>query len=223
MLDANCPNCGAAIRFRSAALPVKVCDYCRSTIVRHGDVLQAMGKVAEVPEDVSPVQIGTRGRDGAHGLELIGRVRMRWRDGGWNEWLALFDDGTSGWLSEAMGRYMLLRPITHSGLRTDAVKRVRDDMALPLGTDAVIDGTRYSVTDVKDATFVGSEGELPFSTPAATPIKSVDLMAANGRCASIQKDRGEVTIYSGRYVTLAEIGATGLRAFEDWPMPNFAA
>lgn len=223
MLDSNCPSCGAAIRFRSVDLPVRVCDYCRSTIVRHGEILQAMGKVAEVPDDVSPLQIGTRGRDGANEFELVGRVRMGWRDGGWNEWLALFDDGTTGWLSEAMGRYMMLRPIAHSGLRTDAVKRVRDDKVVPIGTEAVIDGTRYRVTDVKEATFVGSEGELPFSTPAGTPIKSVDLMAEDGRCASVQKDRGEVNVYSGRYVALAEIAVTGLRAFDGWPMPNFAA
>ena len=30
-------------------------------------------------------------------------------------------------------------------------------------------------------------------------------------------------IYAGRYVTLGDIKATGLRAFEGWPMPRFAA
>ena len=42
-------------------------------------------------------------------------------------------------------------------------------------------------------------------------------------CASIQKDRGEVAVYAGRYVTLAEIAATNLRAFDGWPLPSFAA
>lgn len=223
MTDGSCPNCGAAVRFRSADLPVKICDYCRSTLVRSGDTLQAMGKVAQVPEDVSPLQIGTRGRDNNVGFELIGRIRMRWSGGGWNEWLALADDGSSFWLSEAMGRFMLMRASQQSGMRTEAVRRVRDEQFVRIGSDATIDRISYTVTDVKEATFVGSDGELPFSTPANTPIRSVDLMAPGGECASIQKDRGEVALYVGRYVTLADIGATNLRAFEGWPMPQFAA
>jgi len=223
VFEATCPNCGAPARFRSPALPVKICDYCRSTLVREGEHLKTAGQVAEVPEDVSPVRIGTRGRDGASRFELIGRVRMRWADGGWNEWLALHDDGTTGWLSEAMGRYMLLRPARHGGLRTDVVKRMRDGQPVPVGSEATIERVSYRVADVKDATFNGSEGELPFSTPAETPIRSVDLMSPDGRCASIQKDRGEVAVYTGRYVTLADIAATELRAFEGWPMPRHAA
>ena len=222
MIDATCPNCGAAVHFRTPALPVKICDYCRTTLVRSGEVLQAMGKVAEVPEDVSPLQIGTRGKDGM-GFELIGRIRMRWSGGGWNEWLALFDDGSTGWLSEAMGRFMLLRAVADGGMRTGAVRSVRDDQPISIGAEATIAGVPYRVSDVKDATFAGSEGELLFSTPADTPIRSVDLMAPGGECASIQKDRGEVSVYAGRYVTLAEITATNVRAFDGWPLPSFAA
>jgi hypothetical protein len=223
VLDANCPNCGAAVRFRSADLPVKVCDYCRSSLTRTGDVLQAMGKIAEVPEDVSPLQIGVRGVDDGKGFELIGRVRWRWTDGGWNEWLALFEDGSTAWIGEAMGRYMLTREIDHNGMRTAVVRNLRDDREVPLGTEAVIDGVKYRVTDVKEATCAGGDGELPFSTPTDLTMKSIDLMAADGRCASIQKERGEILVYAGRYLSLAEMKATGLRAFEGWPMPANAA
>jgi hypothetical protein len=221
MFMANCPNCGAAISFRSVDLPVRVCDYCHSSITRTGDALVSMGKVAEVPEDVSPLQIGVRGSDGGHGFQLIGRVRWRWTDGGWNEWLALFDNGTTGWIGEAMGRYMLLREVAATG---SAVERgLRDGAQIIVGTEATIDGVQYRVTDVKQATCAGSEGELPFNTPPGFSMPSVDLMAADGHCASIQMDGGEVKLYAGRYVTLADMKATGLRAFDGWPMPRFAA
>lgn len=65
MFRATCPNCGAPIAFRSAELPVKVCDYCHSSVLRTDAGLQAIGKVAEVPDDVSPLQLGVRGKDGA--------------------------------------------------------------------------------------------------------------------------------------------------------------
>ena len=223
MFMANCPNCGAAISFRSVDLPVRVCDYCHSSIVRTGDALVSMGKVAEVPEDVSPLQIGVRGTDGGHSFELIGRVRWRWTDGGWNEWLALFDNGATAWIGEAMGRYMLLREITSTGQGNVVERSLHSGAQIILGTEVTIDGVRYRVTDVKEATCAGSEGELPFNTPPGFSMPSVDLMAADGHCASIQMDGGEVKTYAGRYVTLADMKATGLRAFDGWPMPRFAA
>ena len=222
MFEANCPNCGAAIRFRSADLPVKVCDSCRSAIVRNGEHLQAMGKIAEVPEDVSPHQIGSRGVDGGAAFELIGRVRWRWSGGAWNEWLALFDNGSTAWIGEAMGRFMVLRE-AKPGPGNKVVQRMRDDAKIAIGTASTIAGTDYLVTDVKEATCAGSEGELPFSAPLGLTIRSVDLMGRDGRCASIQKDRGEVGFYTGHYASLAQLRGTNLRAFEGWPMPDFAA
>jgi hypothetical protein len=223
MFMANCPNCGAAISFRSINLPVRVCDYCHSSIVRTGDALVSTGKVADVPEDVSPLQIGVRGSDGGRSFELIGRVRWRWTDGGWNEWLALFSDGSTGWIGEAMGRYMLLRQIATTGAGNAIERSLRAGAQIVLGTEATIDGVKYRVTDVKEATCAGSEGELPFNTPPGFSMPSVDLMAADGHCASIQKDGDDVQTYAGRYVTLADLKPTGLRAFDGWPMPRFAA
>lgn len=224
MLDATCPNCGAPIRFRSNDLPVKVCDYCRSSVLRTGGNLQAIGKIAEVPDDVSPLQLGVRGRDGAQGFELIGRVRWRYADGAWNEWLALFDDGSTGWVGELMGRYMMLRPIEHSGMRTTIVRQLRDGQPVAPGTEATIDGVDYWVSDAKDVTVVASEGELPFSAPLGLMATSIDLNGHDGECASVQKDKdGEVEVYTGRYMSLAELHATGLRSFEGWPMPEFRA
>ncbi|MEG3145434.1 DUF4178 domain-containing protein [Sphingomonas sp. RT2P30] len=222
MLDAHCPNCGAAIRFRSANLPVKVCDYCRSAIVRSGDHLQAMGRIAEVPEDVSPLQIGSRGEDEGISFELIGRVRWRWSGGGWNEWLALRADGSTAWIGEAMGRFMVLYE-AKPGQGNAVMRRLREDKEVIVGTASTIAGTDYVVTDVKEAVCAGSAGELPFSAPLGLTIRSIDLMARDGRCASIQKDRGEVTAYSGRYASLADLRASNLRSFDGWPMPGFAA
>jgi hypothetical protein len=222
MFEAHCPNCGAAIRFRSADLPVKVCDSCRSAIVRNGEHLQAMGKIAEVPEDVSPLQIGSRGVDDEIGFELIGRVRWRWSGGGWNEWLALRADGGTAWIGEAMGRFMHLR-LAKPGPGNKVVQRMQDDAKVVAGTSTTIAGTDYMVTDVKQAECAGSEGELPFSAPLGLTIRSVDLMGREGRCASIQKDRGEVSLYTGHYASLAQLRFTNLRSFEGWPMPDFAA
>lgn len=218
MLVAACPNCGAEIRFRSTALPVKVCDFCRSAVLRTGDNLLAMGKIASVPDDVSPLQIGTRGQVDSIGFELVGRVRWRWSDGAWSEWFVLFDDGSTGWLGEATGRFMLLREIPSD---SKMVQRLLDCAAIKVGQQIRVDGTTFVANDVRTATCVGSEGELPISAPAGLEMLTIDLVSNDGACACLQKDRGSVATYVGRYVTLAELAPVGLRAMEGWSIPSF--
>ncbi|MBN8816926.1 MAG: DUF4178 domain-containing protein [Sphingomonas sp.] len=223
MLRASCPNCGAPIAFRSADLPVKVCDYCHSSVLRTGGNLEAMGKVADVPDDVSPLRLGVRGRLGARSFELIGRVRWRYADGAWNEWLAYFDDGSTAWLGESMGRHMLLRQVDLSHVVSDVVKLLQSGFSVMPGTRAVIDNVEYWASDVKRVSCVASEGELPFNSLGLTAM-SVDLMSADEHCASIQRAGDEeVEVYAGQYVSLADIAATGLREFEGWPMPSYSA
>lgn len=223
MLDTHCPNCGAALSFRSANLAVKVCESCQSAVVRDGETLAAVGKVAEVPEDVSPLQLGVRGRDGALGFELVGRVRWRWSDGAWNEWCAVFADGSYGWLGEASGRFMLLREVPVSVFSGEAVARLAGGKQVKPGMTATLAELDYVVNDVADVLCVGSEGEMPFPCPIGTTAVSIDLQRPDGRAASLQTDGGEVSGYAGRYVTLADIAATGLRDFDGWPKPRFAA
>ena len=223
MADLACPQCGAPIVFRSADLPMRVCDYCRSAVLRDGETLRAAGKAAVVPEDVSPLQIGVRGEWEGRKFELAGRVRWRWSDGGWNEWLALFGDGRHGWLGEASGRLMLLEELAHSGMRTGAVRAVANGGEPEPGAEATIDGVGYRVADVREVSCVAAEGELPFPVATGTRALSVDLVATDGRCASIQREGGDTYVYAGRFVSLADIHATGLRAFDGWPMPRYAA
>ena len=41
--QAACPNCGAPVEFASAASASAVCSFCRSTLLRDGDVLRKIG------------------------------------------------------------------------------------------------------------------------------------------------------------------------------------
>lgn len=223
MADLTCPQCGAPIAFRSRNLPVRVCDYCHATIMRDGDQLRDAGKAATVPDDVSPLQIGTRGRFQGQGFELVGRVRWRWTDGGWSEWLALRDDGSPLWLGESAGRFMMLRERDPSGTRADIVRLISEQRSIKIGLAATIDDMSYYVTDARAVTCVGCEGELDEPLPGGTKAYSVDLVSDDGRCASIQRMDAETSVYIGRYVSLAELAATNLRAFDDWPMPRYAA
>src|SRR3954447_10549815 len=223
MFKTACPNCGAEVVFRSAALPARVCDYCRTMVVRSGESISAVGKAAELPFDVSPFQIGTRGRFEQQGFEIIGRVRWGWTGGSWNEWLLLFDDGSNAWLGEAMGQLMLLRERPLADIKDEVIEGLASGASIPIGTDATVDGETLIVSDARDATCTAAEGELPFTAPAGWTIFSVDFRSASGRCASLQRDGKEADFYDGRYVTLDELAPSGLRELEGWRLPAFAA
>jgi hypothetical protein len=223
MLTVNCPNCGAGISFRSAALPSRVCDNCRTILVRRGDGVEAVGKAASLPFDVSPIRIGMRGTFESRGFEVIGRVRWGWTDGSWNEWLLLFDDGGDAWLGEAMGQFMLLRERPLGDISAPAVNAIAAGEEVPIGSTAEVDGETLIVSDAREATCIAAEGELPFAAPAGWTIYSVDFRSESGRCASLQREGTIPTFYDGRYVTLDELAPRGMRQIEGWPMPAFAA
>ena len=79
--QAPCPGCGAPVEFRSAQSTHAVCAYCQSTVVRSGDVLQRLGKMAELFDDHSPLQLMATGRVPLDGKELpftlVGRLQFK--------------------------------------------------------------------------------------------------------------------------------------------------
>src|SRR5262245_59582830 len=107
-LTANCPSCGAPVTFKSGSSIVVICSYCRSAVARTDRALQDFGRVAELVETGSPLQLGLRGSWRETQFELTGRAQMGHEAGGvWDEWYATFTNGWVGWLAEAQGRFYL--------------------------------------------------------------------------------------------------------------------
>jgi hypothetical protein len=51
--------------------------------------------------------LGATGTRQGVAFTLVGRLQYGYAGGTWNEWHALFDNGSSGWLSEDNGAYVL--------------------------------------------------------------------------------------------------------------------
>jgi hypothetical protein len=221
VLKIACPNCGAEVTFRSPALPTRVCDYCRTMLVRSDEGVAMAGQAAALPFDVSPVQIGTRGSFEGRQFDVIGRIRWGWTDGSWNEWLLLFGDGSHAWLGEAMGQFMVTweRPLADVGAK--AVRDLAAGRHVAIGTEALIDKTTMIVADAREARCIAAEGELPFTAPPGWTVFSVDFRSGSGRAASLQRDGSDANFYIGRYVTLDELAPAGLRQIEGWQMPVY--
>src|SRR5919199_4190383 len=106
--QASCPACGAQVLFKTGSSVVVVCESCNSVVARTDRGIEDVGKVADVVESGSPLEVGLRGVYLGVAFELTGRAQLGHAAGGfWDEWYAHFEDGRWGWLAEAQGRFYL--------------------------------------------------------------------------------------------------------------------
>jgi hypothetical protein len=151
---APCPGCGAPVNFASAQSTHAVCGYCQSSIVRTGEVLSRIGKMAELFDDHSPLQLQAAGSWRGQGFTLLGRLQYKYGEGTWTEWYALLADGSNAYLSEDNGAYVFATP--------QAVKRA---MPAPeqfkLGATTAINGETFSVASNQQVMLLSAQGELP--------------------------------------------------------------
>jgi len=204
----DCPQCGAPVEFRSSISLSSVCGHCRSIVVRRDFQVETFGQMAELPPDLSPLQIGTKGYWQGRAFTLIGRMRLHYGDGSWTEWCADFGEGTQGWIAEVMGFYMVSFP--HS------VKLPLVDENVPAGQILNIDGESWRVVDVKEGRCIAAEGELPMVAPPGWSRTSIDLTGPNGQFGSIEISQEGRAFFSGEYAEFADLHFTELRKVPGW-------
>ncbi len=166
--SASCPSCGAPVVFLSASSVFAVCAYCQSTLVRHDQRLDDIGKMAALVADRSPLQLGSEGRYRGIHFALIGRIQIRYGQGSWNEWHLLFDDMRNGWLSEANGEYVL----TFMQQLMEPLPAFED---LRIAQRFVLASQTWTVSNIEQAECIAGQGELPFAVGAGYAVNAVDL------------------------------------------------
>jgi len=205
-MKANCPSCGAEVDFKSSISVFSVCDHCKFMLVRHDMDLESLGKMAQLPDDVSPLKVGSRGRYKNTGFEVVGRLKVAWSEGYWNEWFLLFDNGGHGWLAEAIGFFMLSTEVTETN-KVPALSEIQVGKGY-----AIAPSRTFFVDDIKEAVCIGSEGELPFKGLRGRRTTSVDLSNNSGEFANIEySDQDGIHLYIGRYVEFDNLELSNLR------------
>ncbi len=204
----DCPQCGAPVEFHSSISLSSVCGHCRSIVVRRDFQVETFGQMAELPPDLSPLQIGTKGHWQGRAFTLIGRLRLHYGDGAWTEWCADFGQGTQGWLAEVMGFYMVSFP--HS------VKLPPVDADVPAGKVLNINGESWQVVDVKTGKCIAAEGELPMIAPPGWSRTSIDLTGPSGQFGSVEITAEGREFFSGEYAEFADLHFTELRKVPGW-------
>ena len=205
---APCPGCGAPVEFRSAQSTHAVCPYCQSTVVRTGDVLQRVGKMAELFDDHSPLQLMASGRITLDGKDtpftLIGRLQYKGEAGTWTEWVAFLQDGQMATLGEDNGAYVFTRPI-------DPGREMPEPERFRIGTTTAINGKPYSVAYTGQASLMSAQGELPKLPKLGEPFGMVELRSADGEVVSIDYGHTPPTVERGKAVLLEDLQLQGLK------------
>ena len=205
---APCPGCGAPVEFKSAQSTHAICPYCQSMVVRSGEVLQRLGKMAEVFDDHSPLQLFASGRIQQGGKDqpftLFGRLQYQGEEGRWTEWIAFLQDGSSGVLSEDNGTYVFTRP-ARLGRDAPAPEQLR------VGMTTAVSGQSFSVAANMAVRLVSAQGELPKLPPLGQPFQVVELRSADGEVLSIDYGSQPPQVQRGRAVRLEDLRLTGLK------------
>jgi len=204
---ANCPNCGAPVKFLWSSAVQTTCEFCLSILVRTDVDLKKVGEVADLPADASPIQIGTEGAYQNKNFVVVGRIIYEYEQGGWNEWHIVYNDGSSGWLADAQLEYDLSWLAKPGGLLP----------VQPLkGLKVQLENSTFQVTSVTKAHYKGVQGELPFQYWDKSDLLFADLRTTSGEFGTIDYSENPPLLFLGRGVEFDDLHLKNLREFEGW-------
>jgi len=209
MNETTCPQCGGQLDASRWPTAFRVCPYCQSTLERTEESLKALGKVAHVQPDLSPIQIGTTGSFKGKAFDVLGRIRRAWEDGSWNEWYIEFTDGTEAWLSESQGEYHVTVAVENEEWQAFDREDWQPGGSLTAGK------TSFLVTDRRETWVEAAEGMLPYRPETEKSIQ-VDLVSNEGAFLSLEFEGEELYIYQGFHLPFDELNFKNLRELDGW-------
>jgi hypothetical protein len=181
-----------------------VCEFCKTTLLKDAAAVSNLGKMSDVLEDYSPLQIGTTGQFLQRGFMVIGRIQLKYSAGFWNEWFVLFEDGTNGWLSDASGQFAVTLPI-----ETSATLPLFEKLAP--GRPLSVAGQTYITSDVRTAQCTGGQGELPFKVGGGWLARVADFRAREQFLSLDYSDGDPPRVYAGQAAELSALKPQLLR------------
>jgi len=185
-------------------------------LVRTDVSVDSVGRVAAVPDDFSPLQLGVTGVFDRRPFTVVGRLRKAWDEGSWNEWCVLFDGPQFGWLGEAQGDWVMTFEQPASAL--DDIPGAAEAAGAGPGNRWRLGGRDFQVSDVKQVTCAAAEGELAAVFAIGEAVLCVDLRGS-GRgsglaFATVEFHAQRRHVYVGRYVEFSECRFANLRPLD---------
>jgi DNA-directed RNA polymerase subunit RPC12/RpoP len=203
-VEVSCPACGATISFKIGSSVAVVCDYCNSVIARGDRSFEDLGKIADVVDTGSPLDIGLKGIYQNVPFELTGRAQLGHEAGGvWDEWYAAFEDGRWGWLAEAQGKFYIT---FEQNLPEQALIPPYNALQLGEPVAALSTSVPLMVAEKGEAEALGAKGEIPYRLVPGSHYVYADLSGPRGIFATVDYGDQPPSVYIGREVAFSELG-----------------
>jgi DNA-directed RNA polymerase subunit RPC12/RpoP len=178
----HCPQCGAALQQPNPQTKLLTCDYCSSTLLieQSGLSYQAISSKLENKQSLLSkkaffhwYQQGNQQSESQH-YQAQGYIQFSHEEGIRTEWWVTDEQGESWWLSEEDENCFLLQDTN-----TTEIRNVRDWDSLQPNTQLRHDGKDWIVTEKKQLTYHGFQGELPHLPLHSAPLKYTYLTTQN--------------------------------------------
>jgi hypothetical protein len=175
--------------FRFAGAAAQVCKHCRFVVARTDRDLLAVGRMADLVEIPTPLQMGVSGRWGGEPFVVDGLVQLD-RAGApgapWQEhFIAFPNSGRWCWVAAAQGRWYSTTevPLPPGGL--PPIGSLRPGAQIQLQGYGV-----FTVAEVGKRRVVSGEGELPFVAAPGAVTPFADIAGPNGAFGTLDYGDG---------------------------------
>ncbi len=136
--------------------------------MRQGETLARIGKMAELFDDHSPLQLQASGVWNKLAFTLVGRLQYKYGEGTWTEWHAVLGDGSSAFLSEDNGAYVFATAL-------ETQRELPEADFFRVGRSTAINGKTYTITANNQVALMAAQGELPRLPVPGTFFAMVEL------------------------------------------------
>jgi len=197
----NCPSCGGNLEVRHRFSKMVVCPYCNQSTFLNTDGLLAQGEKVKLIDYGSVFFIGATGTLKHLKFEVIGRIRYKYADGFWDEWLLIIDDleGEELWLQEDEGEFILFK-------RKQVLKNLPPYSQTKVGSVIDVNGEAVFITEKSKAYVMGGEGELFFQITPGEQADYIDgILYGKGIPVNIEYLPEEVVFNIGEELFLDDI------------------
>ncbi|MEI8379704.1 MAG: DUF4178 domain-containing protein [Planctomycetota bacterium] len=205
----SCPACGAPVEFKLSTALVTICESCHSVVARGDKRLEDHGRVADLVETDSPVQVGMTGLFEKKSFQVVGRVQYQHPAGGvWDEYYLKFPGDKVRWLAAAQGKLYLT-----TERRLSQQTPLPEFDSLDVGDRIQLaDGKYLVIAETGTATARSAEGEIPWVFRPDAEHRFADLNGENQEFATIEESGTESgpRMFLGREVTVDELKLTGI-------------
>lgn len=200
-VEASCPACGAPVTFNVSTSLVAICEYCNSALARGDRSLEDLGKVADLTDTDSPLDIGLKGVYQNVPFIITGRAQLGHQAGGlWDEWYAAFEDGRWGWIAEAQGRFYVTFP-SSSPTQIPPFEQLQPGQSFAIGNSPAM-----LVAEKGVATSLSAKGEIPYRFEPKSQYGYIDLSGQQGVFGTIDYSEAPPLLFMGREIPLSALG-----------------